>query len=55
MEQEARDILTNAVRHESESRGGLGTEIAVLFADVGLEADIEELRGHTIAPARFRS
>jgi hypothetical protein len=29
---------------------GLGTEVASLFATVGFEADIPELRGHSINP-----
>jgi plasmid stability protein len=52
MEEEVRDILRNAV-NEPESAGGLGTEIASLFAKVGLDEDIPELRGHKIKPASF--
>jgi len=55
MEQEARDILTNAVRNESDSRGGLGTEIAALFAGIGLDEEIPEVRGHSLALERFKS
>ncbi len=51
MEEEVRDILRNAVRVEDVSTGGLGTEISSLFAKVGLETDIPELRGYTIDPA----
>ena len=53
MEEEVRDILRNAVRVEDVSTGGLGTEISSLFAKVGLETDIPELRGYTIDPASF--
>jgi plasmid stability protein len=49
MEEEVRDILRNAGREEEASPGGLGTEIASLFARVGLQKDIAELRG----PARL--
>lgn len=53
LEEEVREILRNAV-HERESDGlGLGSEIASLFAKVGLDEDIQELRGHTIKPVRF--
>jgi antitoxin FitA len=54
MEEEIRDILRNAVKERNESgAGGLGTEIAALFAKVGLEEDIVELRGHAIEPPSF--
>jgi antitoxin FitA len=53
MEEEVRDILRSAAREEEASLGGLGTEIASLFAKVGLRRDIVELRGHTVKPASF--
>jgi len=53
MEEEARDILRNAVNDENTPRLGLGTEIASLFTKVGLESDIPELRGHEVKPASF--
>jgi antitoxin FitA len=53
MEEEVRDILRNAVNEQDAAAGGLGTEIASLFAKVGLEEDIPELRGYQIKPARF--
>jgi plasmid stability protein len=53
MEEEARDILRNAVNEDDTARMGLGTEIASLFTKVGLESDILELRGHEAAPALF--
>jgi antitoxin FitA len=52
MEEEVRDILRNAV-NEQDAVGGLGTEIASLFAKVGLKEDILELRGYKIKPASF--
>jgi plasmid stability protein len=52
MEEEVRDILRNAV-NEQDMGGGLGTEIASLFAAVGLDEDIPELRGHKAKPASF--
>jgi plasmid stability protein len=53
MEEEARDILRNAVNKEDVQVGGLGTEISALFAKAGLDSDIQELRGHEINPASF--
>jgi hypothetical protein len=53
MEEEVRDILRDATRDAAEPVGGLGTEIAGLFSKIGLEAEIPELRGHEIKPARF--
>lgn len=52
MEDEVRAILRDAVKDEARSRGGLGSEIAALFRNVGLNEDeeIPELRGHTIRP-----
>ena len=48
-----RDILRDAVKDEDRRAVGLGTEIAALFADIGLESDIPELRGFTIEPPTF--
>jgi plasmid stability protein len=53
MEEEARDILRNAAKEQDTPAGGLGTEIASLFAKIGLDGDIPELRGHEIKPASF--
>jgi plasmid stability protein len=53
MEEEVRDILRNAVKVEDVSAGGLGTEISSLFAKVGLETDIPELRSHKIVRVSF--
>jgi antitoxin FitA len=55
MEEEARDILRDALKQEDVSGGGLGTEIAALFREKGLKNDIPELRGHSIKPATFES
>ena len=40
MEEEIRDILRDAVKTESSTVGGLGTEISSLFSKVGLRDDI---------------
>lgn len=54
MEQEVREILRRAVNsEESPPAGGLGTEIASLFAKVGLKEDIPELRGHNLRTPEF--
>jgi plasmid stability protein len=53
MEEEVREILRNAAKEEDTPVGGLGTEIASLFAKIGLDADIPELRGHEVKPASF--
>jgi plasmid stability protein len=54
MEEEVREILRNALHHEEDApSGGLGSEIASLFAKIGLDYDIPELRGHEIKPIVF--
>jgi len=53
MEEEVRDILRNAANEPDEPAGGLGTEIAALFAKGGLTAETPELRGHLIKPPSF--
>jgi plasmid stability protein len=53
MEEEVREILRNAVHEEDVPTGGLGTEIAALFAKMGIRSDIPELRGHEVRPAKF--
>lgn len=53
MEEEIRDILRNAVKDEEGQSGGLGTEIASLFAEVGLDSEIPEMRGWKVRPAKF--
>jgi plasmid stability protein len=53
MEEEARDILRNALREEEAPAGGLGSEIAALFRDTGLQQDIAEIRGNAATPATF--
>ncbi len=55
MEEELRDILRSAAVEEPIATGGLGREIAGLFSRVGLEADIPELRGHSVKPFDFES
>ena len=53
MEEEARDILRNAVRATDDRGHGIGSEIAALFTANGAEIDFEELRGQPVRPASF--
>jgi len=52
MEEEARDILRNALREDTPTTG-LGTEISALFRETGLREDIPELRGYRVALPKF--
>ena len=53
MEEEVRDILRDATKEEAFRARGLGTEIASLFRNGGLEAEIPELRGQEIKLSSF--
>lgn len=53
MEEEVREILRSATHQDDAPAGGLGSEIAALYAKTGLTSDIPELRGHTVEPAAF--
>jgi len=53
MEEEARDILRDALKDEDAPQQGLGTAIANLFRGRGLDREIPELRGYTIEPPSF--
>jgi plasmid stability protein len=55
MEAEARDILSNAVAESDRPKVGLGTRIAARFANLGLDVEIEEMRGEEARPADFNS
>lgn len=50
MEEEVREILRKAVNEPHSSKRGLGSEIAALFSENGIDFDISELRGYTINP-----
>lgn len=54
-EEEVREILGNAVRGEGSSLTRLGSKVAKRFEGIGLETDIEELRGETVSPPRFET
>ena len=53
MEEEARDILRNAVRTEGGAGIPLGSRLRARFAGIGLNEDIEELRGEAAQAAVF--
>ena len=53
MEEEVRDILRDAVKHEGSAGAGLGTAISSRFRKLGLKSDVPELRGHTVKPPTF--
>lgn len=44
MEEEVRDILADAVKHEGETEKGLGTRIAERFKGIELQEPIPELK-----------
>lgn len=54
LEEEVRAILSRAAMGGDGPSGGLGTEIASLFAKVGLDGEIPELHGNEITPPSFR-
>jgi plasmid stability protein len=55
MEEEAREILRNALREEEAPAVGFGTASAALFRGVGLKEgeEIPEWRGFPITPISF--
>ena len=50
MEEEVREILRNAVKSESSTPVGLGTQLAAIFHGVGIDEEIGELRGNPVEP-----
>jgi plasmid stability protein len=52
-EEEAREILRNAVRNVDDRPARLGSRIAARFQGMGLTEDISELRGQPVQPAQF--
>lgn len=55
MEEEARQILRNAVLADSASSIPLGSRIAARFAGCGLDDDLPELHGQIIMGMDFSS
>jgi plasmid stability protein len=54
MEAEVRDILRASVHRDEAPAIGLGTELAALFAGIGLKSHLRELRGHKLKPPTFK-
>jgi plasmid stability protein len=56
-EEEARDILRNAVKDEGGTKTPFGSRVVARFAGIGLteDEDIPELRGEAPRPADFES
>jgi plasmid stability protein len=54
-EEEVRDILRVAVNDEAAPARPLGSRFKARFARIGLERDVEELRGQPARPARITS
>jgi plasmid stability protein len=53
VEAEAKGIIIDTLRQEDAPSGGLGTEIAALFREAGLENGLPELRGCRILPTKL--
>lgn len=54
MEEEVRDILRNAAKHENQPLSRLGSRIAARFRINGLTKGLPELRGQPVRSADFR-
>lgn len=52
-EEEVREILRNAVREEGAARKPLGSRLHARFARIGLDDELQELRGEPARPATF--
>jgi len=52
-EEEVREILRQAVRSDKGAPVRLGTAIAELFRDAGVDADLPEIRGHPVRGTDF--
>jgi len=52
-EEEIREILRNAVRHDGRPPTKLGSRIAARFRKIGLDREIPEWRGQPAEPAEF--
>lgn len=50
MEEEARDILRDALKEGRHPEKGLGTRIAARFRGLGITEEIQELRGFPVKP-----
>jgi plasmid stability protein len=53
LEAEVRDILSAAVARSESSERDLGSRIARRFAELGIDLDVREWRGHAARAARL--
>jgi len=53
MEEEVREILRNAVNDTQSPSLKLGSRLRSRFAAIGLDDDIQEMRGEPVLPATF--
>jgi plasmid stability protein len=53
LEEEVRQILRNAVAKEPRAAIGLGSRIAAIFENIGLDDDLLEWHGEAPRPATF--
>ena len=53
LEEEVREIIRNVVESDDVKRVGLGTRLAERFRGIGLEEEIQELRGYPVVPIEF--
>lgn len=53
LEAEVREILSAAVARSESNERALGSRIARRFARLGVDLDVQELRGHAARPARL--
>ena len=53
MEEEARDIIRNALKNEGAQLPLLGSRIAARFVRRGLREDLPEVHGQLVRPAHF--
>ena len=53
MEEEIRQILSNAVNEPGSTKVGLGSRIAARFTDVGLDSELPEVKKQNIEPVDF--
>ncbi len=53
MEEEARQILRNALKENATSTSRLGSKIVARFTGAGLDFELSELHGQTVPPMDF--
>jgi plasmid stability protein len=53
LETQFSEVFRDAVKSERDNRPGLGTRLATRFRGIGLNEEIQELRGYPAQPADF--